>query len=202
MPESVTDRPTAAHEKVFLLTKSGTALLWTHRDGLEGVRSLPEPDYFWENRQTKEETDSEPEGWRELVDEDDKRIWARINKWVGRDYFYDAEAVRVFSGNGWHGKTKPSLAPEDAERQSETARTETAGANLRNVWSIDRDARRWNSRRLPDTSPRLFRHLPAALVEPCIKAGTSERGVCGECGAPWVRVVERAEPIGSRQPRE
>ena len=25
--------------------------------------------------------------------------------------------------------------------------------------------------------------------EPCIKAGTSERGVCPECGAPWRRVV-------------
>jgi len=30
------------------------------------------------------------------------------------------------------------------------------------------------------------------LVEPCIKAGTSERGVCGVCGAPWERVVERS----------
>ena len=28
-------------------------------------------------------------------------------------------------------------------------------------------------------------------MEPCVKAGTSERGVCPECGAPWVREVER-----------
>ncbi|MBE9479821.1 MAG: hypothetical protein IMY80_07630, partial [Chloroflexi bacterium] len=34
-----------------------------------------------------------------------------------------------------------------------------------------------------------------ALVEPCIKAGTSEKGVCPECGAPWERVVER---VGSK----
>ena len=32
-----------------------------------------------------------------------------------------------------------------------------------------------------------FATFPPALVEPCIKAGTSERGVCGECGAPWKR---------------
>lgn len=33
--------------------------------------------------------------------------------------------------------------------------------------------------------------MPEALVEPCILAGTSERGVCPECGSPWERVVER-----------
>ena len=36
-----------------------------------------------------------------------------------------------------------------------------------------------------------FATFPPALVEPCIKAGTSERGVCAVCGAPWVRVVEK-----------
>ncbi len=32
--------------------------------------------------------------------------------------------------------------------------------------------------------------FPTRLVEPCIKAGTSERGCCPACGAPWVREVE------------
>ncbi len=39
-----------------------------------------------------------------------------------------------------------------------------------------------------------FATFPPALVEPCVKAGTSERGQCGECGASWRRVVERAQP--------
>ena len=34
-----------------------------------------------------------------------------------------------------------------------------------------------------------FATFPPALVEPCIKAGTSEHGCCPECGAPWERVV-------------
>ena len=38
-----------------------------------------------------------------------------------------------------------------------------------------------------------FATYPPALVEPCIKAGTSERGVCPECGAPWERVTEKGE---------
>jgi DNA modification methylase len=38
---------------------------------------------------------------------------------------------------------------------------------------------------------------PTALIEPCIKAGTSERGACPECGAPWARVVERTGLVSS-----
>jgi DNA modification methylase len=56
-----------------------------------------------------------------------------------------------------------------------------AGRNARSVWSIP-------------TEPTPFAHFatfPQALVERCIKAGTSEHGACSECGAPWRRVTER-----------
>jgi hypothetical protein len=36
-----------------------------------------------------------------------------------------------------------------------------------------------------------FATFPEKLVEPCILAGTSERGACPTCGAPWRREVER-----------
>ena len=35
-----------------------------------------------------------------------------------------------------------------------------------------------------------FATFPPALVERCIRAGTSERGCCAACGAPWVRVID------------
>jgi DNA modification methylase len=38
-----------------------------------------------------------------------------------------------------------------------------------------------------------FAVYPDELPETCIKAGTSERGCCPGCGAPWRRVVERQE---------
>lgn len=38
-----------------------------------------------------------------------------------------------------------------------------------------------------------FATFPARLIEPLIKAGTSERGVCPTCGAPWVRATERID---------
>jgi len=43
--------------------------------------------------------------------------------------------------------------------------------------------------------PDHFATYPPKLVEPAIKAGTSERGCCPECGAPWERVVERHSSI-------
>jgi hypothetical protein len=36
-----------------------------------------------------------------------------------------------------------------------------------------------------------FATFPEELARRCIAAGTSERGKCPECGAPWVREVER-----------
>jgi hypothetical protein len=56
-----------------------------------------------------------------------------------------------------------------------------AGRNRRSVWNLA-------------TQPLPFEHyaaFPEALVEPLILCGTSEWGCCSECGAPWVRVVEK-----------
>jgi DNA modification methylase len=40
-----------------------------------------------------------------------------------------------------------------------------------------------------------FATFPAKLVEPLIRAGTSERGCCSACGAPWRRAVEREQRL-------
>lgn len=39
-----------------------------------------------------------------------------------------------------------------------------------------------------------FATFPQGLVEPCVLAGTSERGVCAACGAPWEREEQRPQP--------
>ncbi len=43
-----------------------------------------------------------------------------------------------------------------------------------------------------------FATFPVKLVEPLICAGTSERGCCPACGAPWVRVLGEAKATGGR----
>jgi DNA modification methylase len=37
--------------------------------------------------------------------------------------------------------------------------------------------------------------FPPDLIKPCILAGTSARGACASCGAPWKRVLEKAERV-------
>ena len=53
--------------------------------------------------------------------------------------------------------------------------------NIRTVWTITSKPYRGAH----------FATMPPELAERCIRAGTSERGVCPDCGQPWVRVVAR-----------
>jgi len=115
-------------------------------------------------------------------------------------YFYDADAVREphtrlwdstnggsFAGSDWAAKASPTTGG----RQSGVATPplpNPAGRNLRSVWSIATEP----------FAEAHFATFPQALVEPCVKAGTSERGCCSVCGAPWERETER-EPMEIRR---
>ena len=97
-------------------------------------------------------------------------------------YFYDAVAVRVpmkYSGDDRKGRAlaeHKSMSRDAMSKEEQQA----GGANLRNVWRI---ATR-------PFSGAHFATFPEKLVEPCILAGTSEKGCCAYCGAPWRRLVE------------
>lgn len=95
-----------------------------------------------------------------------------------------------------------------------------SGANLRSVWSISsqpmdtmlcaacdrvysgkeyRRLGKQNGKRIcrcgeSDFWVSHYAAFPEALVRPMILAGTSARGVCPECGAPWARMIERERP--------
>lgn len=101
-------------------------------------------------------------------------------------YFFDAEAVReegvIPAG---------TLAAKGSEE-----RFNTLGVNSRpseyKVYSGTRNIRDvWTIATAPYPNAH-FATFPPELAERCIKAGTSERGACASCGAPWVRQVERA----------
>jgi DNA modification methylase len=108
-------------------------------------------------------------------------------------YFFDADAVREPHVREWsanNGGTFGPVTPAGGKQRvlggtkdhkGDYPLPNPAGRNLRSVWTIA-------------TAPYPGAHFatfPPKLVEPCIKAGTSEKGVCPECGAPWVREVER-----------
>ncbi|OPZ74930.1 MAG: DNA methylase [Actinobacteria bacterium ADurb.Bin444] len=129
MPESVTDRPTKAHEYVFLLAKSKR--------------------YYFD---------------QEAVREPHARLWDESNG--GSMAHVTNEALA--HGSGWCHRGDYLLPNPN-------------GRNIRTVWTI-------TTKPYPEAH---FATMPPDLAERCIKAGTSERGVCPECGAPWERVVER-----------
>lgn len=114
-------------------------------------------------------------------------------------YFYDQDAIREpFTDNSIaraaqdlesqmgsrraHGGTRP-------DRPMGMVGEASRGANKRTVWTIPTFA-------YPKAH---FATFPPKLVEPCILAGTSAKGCCPECGAPWKRVVE-SERVATRPP--
>ena len=71
----------------------------------------------------------------------------------------------------------------------EAAGPAEAGRNVRSVWTIA-------TQPYPEAH---FATFPEALASRCILAGTSERGCCPECGAPWEREIEQRIDIRRTQ---
>lgn len=127
MPESARDRPTKAHEYMFLLSK--------------------QPRYYYDAEAVKEDNTS--------------GTIARMS----------SKPVKKVGGS------KHELLPGPQGGEYAVAN----GRNKRTVWTIP---------------PKPFRGahfacFPPALVEPCVKAGTSEAGCCLSCGAPRVRQTKK-----------
>lgn len=130
MPESVTDRPTKAHEYLFLLAKSQT--------------------YYYDADAVAEEADP---------------------KYANRYKMPFFAGEKESGGNGRPGNACNTSGIVEF----------TGKRNRRSVWTIPTQSYKGAH----------FATYPEDLVEPCILAGTSERGCCASCGAPWERMVER-----------
>jgi len=100
-------------------------------------------------------------------------------------YFYDAEAVKeafVDERQGKSGAYKRRMESVNPYgRQNAEMPVSETGRNRRSVWTVA----------TKPYSGAHFATFPPALITPCILAGTSAKGCCGKCGAPWERVVER-----------
>lgn len=101
-------------------------------------------------------------------------------------YFWDQEAVR-----------EPGVYPAGTRGAKGSAeRREQYGVNGRPPEYKIYDGRR-NMRSVLTIQTQAFAEahfatFPEKLVEPCLKAGTSERGCCPRCGAPWRRLTDPA----------
>lgn len=133
MPESVNDRPTRAHEFLFLLSKN--------------------PGYYYDDFAIRE-------------------------KVTGNTHS---------RGNGI-GK-KPVEQSSNGSKLNSSFISHIHGSNVsetrnkRTVWTV-----------LSEPFPEAhFATYPTKLVEPCILAGTSEKGCCPKCYAPWARTYLRSK---------
>ena len=185
MPESCRDRPTSAHEKVFLLTKTARYFY-----DAQAVRT-PMKDVSIA-RLSQATFDQQKGGPKDAKtgNRSHRRVLENLHKrqpagWATSDS-YQGQDARYADRRGQEGR-KRGVPPRHAQYDSSDRATldgveRNQGANLRNVWTIA-------------TAPFKGAHFatfPPALIEPCIKAGTSEHGVCPDCGAPWERVVEKS----------
>ncbi len=97
-------------------------------------------------------------------------------------YFYDADAVRESARYGFSPTTGDgftSAGDNNRGHRTVTPGDGSTGRNRRTVWTIPTQP--W-----PGSHYATF---PVALPDICIRAGSSEYGVCAECGTPWRRVT-------------
>lgn len=113
-------------------------------------------------------------------------------------YYYDSEAVKesltdetvadLDRNGGERGKRERNVGGRsDGYTSARGTVGNLSGRNKRTVWTVP-------SQPYPESH---FATFPEALIKPCILAGTSARGCCPKCGAPWERVVETNNPSKS-----
>lgn len=221
MPSSVSDRTTPSHEMIYLLSRSaryfydgeaikeplavssmarisqatfdsqtggdkdygnGTNPNQSARKALENLagrlRPVPEEGLFDLDPEAVEPR--KPSGWRDFA------LHGNEHNLDGR---YDHSA-RYRHDTAMAAIDKNVASANRVWDDPEALARMADGRNKRSVWSIP-------SEPYPEAH---FATFPQKLVEPCIKAGTSERGVCPECGAPWVRTFERTGHVNGREP--
>jgi DNA modification methylase len=178
MPESVTDRPTSAWEPIFLLSKS-------ERYFYDAVAVAEPSSVYPEQRTPRGRVESEyapgdrSDGWK-----NDKAVGFGVtatrnlrNVWTLDD---NAALLQWLCGN---------------HRDVLLEWMKSRGTGMADVWTL-------SSEPCPEAH---FATFPSEIPHRAIAAGTSERGCCPECGAPWRRVVEttldreEAERIRSRR---
>lgn len=170
MPESVTDRPTRSHEFIFLLSKSAK--------------------YFYDHEAIKEPC---------IYDVDGTGTAARKARAEGNKLLPTGKVNGIRPGGyknsvNFDGKNKGAEKQRGHSRRHDgfndrwdgMEREEqcTGMRNKRDVWTI-----------APANYPEAhFATFPPDLIKPCILAGTSAKGCCPKCGAPWDRMVVNGEP--------
>ena len=130
-----------------------------------------------------------------------------------KDYFYDNFIIRVKQKeDSWRRFESPvSVIGNEVDRRPlESGKRKYAELNpaSRNFRNTDMFFQSWQGLYEENDEPLAFvvnskgsgvegvhyATFPQALIVPAVKAGTSERGCCPDCGEQWVRILEQVNP--------
>lgn len=167
MPESVQDRPTKAHEYIFLLSKSEKYYYDHH-----AIKTPPKESSFAR--------------WDQAVDDQTRsdRVPGKTNgnmKAVGGGQFNirkKRDEDRAVYRQRCHSRRHAGF--NDRWDKMSTEEQMSMGANKRTVWSVPT---------MPFKEAH-FATFPEDIPATCIKAGTSQM-CCADCGTPYTRRVEQ-----------
>ncbi len=168
MPESVSDRPTKAHEYLFLLTKRA--------------------NYFYDAEAIREDSAYPDDDRCGRATTEHKRM--PTNEIAGIRPGSQSYPTRN-KRSVWEVRAGPEpLLEWLCENHREVLMEMLAAANagqLTDTWKIATQG-------FPEAH---FATYPEDLIMPCIKAGTSLKGCCPECGKPWERITEKERTFES-----
>lgn len=161
MPESVRDRCTKAHEYIFHLSKSANYFY--------DIEAIKEP--VTGGSHARKPGNKSHKGTSAYNSGDVKhRTKGGLVKYAERVRAEGVGPKAAALGSGIRYNESFSAAVADL----------VSTRNRRSVWTVS-------------TKPYRGAHFatfPPDLIEPCIKAGTSERGQCSRCRRPYKRIVE------------
>jgi len=171
----------AAHQSLISLHNGGEATI-----DFPAPQSMFEPGWYLRSEIIWAKPNPMPESVTDRPTKSHEQIFLLTKR---ARYFYDAIAISEpaetagqiggFTPNAADAAGRPrsgNMIPENGKNY-----VRKSSRNKRSVWVVP--TKPW-----PGSH---FATFPPDLIIPCIQAGTSERGVCAACGAPWERVVER-----------
>jgi DNA modification methylase len=170
MPESVQDRPTRAHEYIFLFSKSPRYFY----DAAAIAEPVKQSSLDRINQPTFDEQTGGPKDYANGTNPN-RSMRRTLENFAAKG----RGGKNAFRGQGHFRDDENGPANRDGRDMRDVGAGMTR--NRRTVWTVS-------------TRPYSGAHyatFPEALIEPCILAGSAAQA-CEVCGAPWRRVVERA----------
>lgn len=158
-PESVRDRPTSAHEHIFLFANS-RRYFYDHGAVATRLKRSTKARLNQKTFDSQTGGEKDPKTGNRSFRKIAKNLKSRIDKQSG------------------HGRRLEGFN----ERWGDNELSEDI-VNLRNVWRFS----------TANYKGAHFATFPPELVERCIRAGTSEFGVCESCHAPYVREIAKSD---------